>query len=114
MIIQPYVENAILHGMAHKKSRGQISIRITPDGAGLECRVEDDGVGRQKAAELCSKTVLPHKSMGLAVTQERLNLLSPRDDKETQLHQVFARLAEYFQVRIGKASQVGVDRREVR
>jgi ligand-binding sensor domain-containing protein len=85
MIIQPYAENAILHGMAHKKSRGQISIRLIPLGAGLECRVEDNGVGRQKAAELRSKTVSSHKSMGLTVTQERLNLISQRDGKETMI-----------------------------
>lgn len=77
MIIQPYVENSILHGMAHKKDRGQILVRLSPLDEGLECRVEDNGVGRQKAAELRSKTVLPHKSMGLAVTEERLNLINP-------------------------------------
>lgn len=84
MIIQPYVENSILHGMAHKKDRGRILISILPLSLGerLQCRVEDDGVGRQKAAELRSKTVLPHKSMGLAVTQERLNLINPCDGKE--------------------------------
>lgn len=85
MIIQPYVENSILHGMAHKKGRGQIAIRITPVGEGLECRVEDDGVGRKKAAELKSKTSSSHKSMGLQVTQERLNLISQRDGKMAQI-----------------------------
>ncbi|WP_020607056.1 two-component regulator propeller domain-containing protein [Spirosoma spitsbergense] len=85
MIIQPYVENSILHGMAHKQGRGQISVRITPAGEGLECRVEDDGVGRKKAAELKSKMASSHKSMGLQVTQERLNLISQRDGKETRI-----------------------------
>ena len=85
MIIQPYVENSVLHGMAHKQGRGLIWVRITPVCDGLECRVEDDGVGRQRAAELKSKTIGSHKSMGLQVTQERLNLINQRAGKETRI-----------------------------
>lgn len=78
MIIQPYIENAILHGIAHKTGRGTIQVKITSLGERLECRIEDDGVGRQKAGELKSKTISSYKSMGLQVTQERLQLISQR------------------------------------
>ncbi|WP_232074163.1 ligand-binding sensor domain-containing protein [Spirosoma aureum] len=83
MIIQPYIENAILHGIAHKRSRGTITVGINRQGDHLECIVDDDGVGRQKAQELKSKTVSAHKSVGLKVTEERLQLITQRSGKES-------------------------------
>ncbi|RCR67264.1 sensor histidine kinase [Larkinella punicea] len=82
MIIQPYIENAILHGMAHKKSRGSIRVCIKPVGEHLECMVDDDGVGRQKAASLKSHAASSHQSVGLKVTEERLQLIQQRSGKE--------------------------------
>jgi LytS/YehU family sensor histidine kinase len=82
MIIQPYIENAILHGMAHKKSRGHIQVCIKPVGEHLECMVDDDGVGRQKAASLKSQSATSHQSVGLKVTEERLQLIQQRSGKE--------------------------------
>ena len=76
MIIQPYIENSILHGIAHRKTPGHIRVLIKPLNNGLQCTIDDDGVGRQKAGELKSQTVSSHKSMGLRVTQERLQLIS--------------------------------------
>ncbi|GAB3963177.1 hypothetical protein GCM10028805_65760 [Spirosoma harenae] len=85
MIIQPYIENAILHGIAHKKEQGMIWVRIKPTDDYLECIVEDDGIGRQKAAELKSKTPTSHKSVGLKVTAERLQLIGQRNGKQTRV-----------------------------
>jgi ligand-binding sensor domain-containing protein len=85
MIIQPYIENSILHGIAHKKNRGRIDLCLKPVGEGLECIIDDDGVGRQKAGELKSRTISSHKSVGLKVTEERLQLISQRTGKETSI-----------------------------
>ncbi|MFD2932782.1 ligand-binding sensor domain-containing protein [Spirosoma flavum] len=85
MIIQPYIENAILHGMAHKKTPGTILISLKPVNQYLECVVEDDGIGRQKAIELKSKTVASHKSVGLKVTEDRLQLMSQRSGQEARV-----------------------------
>ncbi|MFC5412786.1 two-component regulator propeller domain-containing protein [Larkinella bovis] len=82
MIIQPYIENAILHGMAHKKNRGRIQICIKPVNEHLECLVDDDGVGRQKAGEIKKKSATSHQSVGLKVTEERLQLIHQRSGKE--------------------------------
>jgi len=78
MVIQPFVENAIWHGLRHKKerSKGQISISMEQDHNQLTCFIEDNGVGREKAAELQKKTVWKSKSLGLKITEERLKLLS--------------------------------------
>ncbi|MBC7891290.1 MAG: histidine kinase [Sphingobacteriaceae bacterium] len=81
MIIQPFIENAILHGIAHKKAKGHITVTIQPVGQHLECSVDDDGVGRQRARELKSKTVRSHQSVGLRVTEDRLQLISQRSGK---------------------------------
>lgn len=80
MILQPYLENAILHGFAHKRSRGHLTLRVLLDGDSLRCEIDDDGVGRRRAAELKreSPTARAHRSVGLQVTQERLDLLSRR------------------------------------
>lgn len=78
MIIQPYIENAILHGMAHKKSQGHIAVSITRAEKQLMCVVDDDGVGRQQARALKSQSGLGHKSVGLRVTEERLQLIGQR------------------------------------
>lgn len=80
MILQPYLENAILHGFAHKRSRGFLSLSVRQDGTSLVCEIDDDGVGRQRAQQLKSQspTARSHRSVGLQVTEERLQLLSRR------------------------------------
>ena len=81
MIIQPYIENAILHGIAHKKDKGHIQILLQAVNSHLECVVEDDGIGRERAAVLKSKRINAHNSVGLKVTEERLQLISERTGK---------------------------------
>jgi streptogramin lyase len=85
MIIQPYIENAILHGIAHKKEKGHILISLKPVNKHLECMVEDDGIGRERAAVLKSKRIAAHNSVGLKVTEERLQLISERTGKEASV-----------------------------
>ena len=84
MILQPYIENAILHGIAHKQTQGSIQLRISASDHQLECIIEDDGVGRAKAAQLKNK-ISSHKSVGLKVTEERLQLLSLKTGKQTNV-----------------------------
>jgi ligand-binding sensor domain-containing protein/putative methionine-R-sulfoxide reductase with GAF domain len=77
LIIQPYVENAIWHGLLHKESSGHLSIRLRMASESmLECIIEDDGIGREKAKELRSKTATSRKSLGMQLTENRLSLLN--------------------------------------
>lgn len=78
MLIQPFVENAILHGMAAKQAKGIISVRFTLEENYLHCVIEDDGVGRAKAAALKQRSMQQHKSAAITVTQERLNILNKK------------------------------------
>ncbi len=78
LLIQPFVENAIWHGIMHKaESNGKIWIRIKREGEMLQCEVEDNGIGRKKAAEIKkSSHRLKHKSAGMSITEKRLQLLN--------------------------------------
>ena len=77
LLIQPFVENAIWHGLMHKFKGGNVSIDVSlPFEDILEVQVTDDGVGREKANEYKSKTATKHKSFGMEVTNERINLIN--------------------------------------
>jgi ligand-binding sensor domain-containing protein len=75
MIIQPYIENAIIHGILHKPSKGHIDIRFSLNGNALVSIVTDDGVGREKAAEIREKTGIKRKSSGMYITKARLDMM---------------------------------------
>lgn len=77
MIIQPFAENALLHGILHKNEKGFISINIkSADTHNIICTVEDDGVGREKAAEIKNQSGFLHRSRGIAITKDRLGLFT--------------------------------------
>lgn len=77
LIIQPFVENAIWHGLLHKESDGQLNIAVTMiKGSVLQCVIEDNGVGRKKSQELKSKSATSRKSLGMKLTEHRLTLLN--------------------------------------
>jgi tetratricopeptide (TPR) repeat protein len=78
MILQPFVENAIWHGLMHREKReeGKIDIVVKEEGDRLWFTVEDNGVGREKAMKLRQNSVWKSKSMGIKITEERLRLLS--------------------------------------
>jgi streptogramin lyase len=75
LILQPYVENAIWHGLMHKEERGQLDIEASHEGGYLFFRITDDGIGRKKAAELASKSATKHKSLGLRITADRIAMM---------------------------------------
>lgn len=76
MVLQPFIENAIWHGLMHKNEPGNIYIRIHEEDDILKCTIEDDGVGREMALQLRGKSEVRNKSMGLKITEERLKLFS--------------------------------------
>lgn len=75
MIIQPYVENAIWHGLVHKSGKGMLDIAVTLKGKTLTCTVTDNGIGRKKAIEIKEKKGQTHRSMGMKVTEGRIDLI---------------------------------------
>lgn len=79
MIIQPFIENAIWHGIQHKDERGNILIAFSVKNNSLICTIEDNGVGRYKALEfekVKAESSKKSNSHGIQITKDRLNLLS--------------------------------------
>jgi ligand-binding sensor domain-containing protein len=77
LIIQPFVENAIWHGIQNKSSKGHIVIQIDIDEAEiLKISITDDGIGRTASA-LLKKNQTTHKSYGIDITINRLQMLDP-------------------------------------
>jgi sensor histidine kinase YesM len=79
MLLQPYVENAIWHGLMSKKGKGLIKIEIRGEGEYICCSVEDNGIGRKAAAVIKAKRNIKQKSVGMSITKERLDLMSDND-----------------------------------
>ncbi len=79
MLIQPYVENAIWHGLMHKpdRSNGMLVLEISRKDNFLYCVIEDNGIGREKAQAIVAKRTTPRKrSMGMAITKDRMKIMS--------------------------------------
>ena len=86
LIIQPYVENSIWHGLLHKETSGHLSIHVSVPAEGvMQCVVEDNGVGREKARELKSKSTSTKKSLGMKLTEDRLALLNKQAKGESSV-----------------------------
>ncbi|WP_170117742.1 sensor histidine kinase [Chitinophaga ginsengisoli] len=77
MILQPFVENAIWHGLLHKKGDGRLSITFEQREGSLLCVIEDNGIGREKAAAQRQQGN-EHHSRGLQITRDRLALYNRR------------------------------------
>ena len=83
MIVQPYVENAIEHGLRTQKN-GLIQLNFTLlDHDTVLCVVEDNGIGREKARQLQQEDTFyqNHKSRGTSITEKRLQILHHSKDK---------------------------------
>jgi sensor histidine kinase YesM len=77
LLTQPYVENAILHGLNPKPEKGKLTITFSSKNNFLICTITDNGIGREKAAEI--KRTMPvskHKSLGMKITEDRLRILN--------------------------------------
>ena len=75
LIIQPFTENAIWHGLMHKEEKGLIEIELFQKEDKLCCLIRDDGIGREKSALLKNKSASTHKSMGMKITASRIEML---------------------------------------
>lgn len=77
MILQPYVENAIHHGIAHRDDKlGRIRIMIETDPDYLIFTIEDNGVGRKLAAQYKSRNPIQYQSQGMQLTAKRIGMLN--------------------------------------
>lgn len=83
LLLQPFAENAIWHGLMHKEGQGHLEVALSIEDKILTCMITDNGVGRNKAGMFKSESAEKQKSMGLHITTERLALLNKDMDEET-------------------------------
>ncbi|MEX2234628.1 MAG: histidine kinase [Cyclobacteriaceae bacterium] len=83
LLLQPFAENAIWHGLMNKEGHGKLAVSFTSDEKILTCTITDNGVGRQKAEAFKSKKDVKGKSMGLQITTDRLAKLNMETDRDT-------------------------------
>ena len=87
MLLQPYVENALWHGLMHKDGERKMKItfkRISDEI--FRCTIDDNGIGRKKAAELTSKSATKHKSMGLKITANRIAIMQNTNESTVNIN----------------------------
>lgn len=85
MLIQPFVENAIIHGVVPKKSAGEITIRFSIDETHLLCEITDNGIGIEQSQKNKKGLVNVHQSMALSITKNRLKMMDEVNAVRTSL-----------------------------
>lgn len=85
LLLQPIIENALGHGLFHKEGGGLISILIEEKAEGLKIIIEDDGIGRAKAAQMKTQTSNSHISRGLEMMKDRISLVNKKGNYRVTL-----------------------------
>ncbi|NOT76286.1 MAG: histidine kinase [Cyclobacteriaceae bacterium] len=76
MLIQPYLENAVWHGLRYRESKGKLTLQMKQESNDLVVEILDNGIGRKKSTELKTENQRKHNSTGLKNIQERLAILN--------------------------------------
>ncbi len=87
MIIQPIIENAILHGIVNKEEGGIVSLTLKYKEGCIQCLVEDNGIGRQEAMRRKRGRSKKHLSISTMNTAERIKILEKNANKKVT-HQI--------------------------
>jgi sensor histidine kinase YesM len=87
LILQPFVENSIWHGLSPKEGEKKLKVSISKKEANcIEIVIEDNGIGRKKAQEFKAQKIIKRASIGLKLTEERLAVFT---NHLKQKHQIF-------------------------
>jgi hypothetical protein len=87
LILQPFVENALWHGLSRKEGEKEIKVTVSLKDQWLICEITDNGVGRERAGELKRNSIAIHQSKGIDITGKRL--LDFNDDNSVSPIQFF-------------------------
>lgn len=85
LLIQPFVENAILHGIVPKEEKGKIAVQFDQEDGKLICTITDDGIGLSESKTRKENSVTAHKSMALDITKKRLEIMEATLLKSAQI-----------------------------
>ena len=99
LIIQPFVENSIWHGLAGKDGPGKIIINIQHEGDRIRCSVEDDGVGfDQPITNTANMHMKKRQSMGIRITESRIAIANKGMSSQKNIR--FIQLSEGLRVEV--------------
>lgn len=82
LLLQPFIENAIWHGLNPKASQGELSIEITIQNGKLICIIDDNGIGRKASQRVKEEQ---HQSMGITISNQRVALLKKQTASEAEV-----------------------------
>lgn len=85
MLAQPFIENAIEHGIFYKKDKGRVDVRLFFDDTILIYEIEDDGVGMEEAMKLKNKLKSSYESLATIITKERMSTLNEPSKNEIEI-----------------------------
>lgn len=83
LILQPFIENAIWHGLIPKEAGGKVVISATRSNEGIKFIIDDNGIGREQSKQFKPQYEATYQSKGIGLTQSRLELdklLNERED----------------------------------
>ena len=83
LILQPFIENAIWHGLVPKEPGGRVVVSVKENDGAVQCIIDDDGIGRELSEQYKAQYESTHQSKGIGLTQSRLELdklLNERED----------------------------------
>ena len=81
LLIQPFIENALVHGLIHKKGSKNLKINFNITNNILECTIKDNGIGRKKAKEILNRQGNHHQSFALQAIEKRLEVFYKKYNK---------------------------------
>ena len=76
---QPFIENAIEHGLGHMNDKGKIDIRFSLDRQKLLLEIEDNGIGIQKSKQIGKDSMSNHHPIATAITRDRVELFNKKN-----------------------------------
>jgi len=88
MLLQPYVENAIKHGLLHKKGEKKLTISFEKEADFILIKIDDNGIGRKKSGELNLIKTRTHKSFATDALQKRIDILNSNKKNKITLEYI--------------------------
>ncbi len=74
LLLQPFVENAVWHGLRYLENKGQLDVSFTSDGNQLKIEIVDNGIGREKSKSIKTDNQKKHKSKGVSLIKRRIHI----------------------------------------
>jgi LytS/YehU family sensor histidine kinase len=86
LLIQPHVENAIVHGLAHsEKDNLTLSVTALLEKEYIHYTIQDNGIGRRQSSLYNHQNKPNHKSVGLAITEERIHIFNRKQNANSRV-----------------------------